>query len=130
MNLTTHHIALKVESLERCEDFYGRVLGLPAIDHRHDENGAVRSVWFDLREVILMLERCEKRRRSQEEESPGWHLLALRISEEERGIWETRLAQAKVAITGRSPYSIYFTDPEGNRLAMSHYPEAVKHEVR
>lgn len=56
------------------------------------------------------------------QEKPGWHLLALTISAADRNDWRTRLAAAGIPITGESAYSLYFSDPEGNRLALSHYP--------
>ena len=55
---------------------------------------------------------------------PGHHLIALRIRRDERAGWEARLTAAGVTITGRTDFTTYFTDPEGNRLGLSHYPDS------
>jgi glyoxylase I family protein len=54
---------------------------------------------------------------------PGHHLLALRIRRDQRATWEAKLAASRVVVSHRTAYTIYFTDPEGNRLGLSHYPE-------
>ena len=57
---------------------------------------------------------------------PGRHLLALAIGRDGRTRWEARLATAGVAVTHRTAFTIYFCDPEGNRLGLSHYPDATQ----
>ena len=56
-------------------------------------------------------------------EHAGHHLLALRIRRDQRATWEAKLAAAGVTVSHRTAYTIYFSDPEGNRLGLSHYPE-------
>ena len=128
MHPKLHHIALKVRNLERCEQFYAGVLNLPLIQRHRQEDGAIRSVWFDLEGVTLMLERCEKVTENDKtapasQAAPGWHLLALTIAPGSRAQWREKLRRAGVRITGETVYSMYFSDPENNRLALSHYPE-------
>jgi catechol 2,3-dioxygenase-like lactoylglutathione lyase family enzyme len=129
MNQQPHHIALKVLDLAGCEQFYTRVLDLRVMQRNRDRNGSLRSVWFDLGGVILMLERCEavapevEKGASLDPEPVGWHLLALTIAPESRAQWREKLRCAGVRITGETAFSIYFCDPENNRLALSHYPE-------
>lgn len=125
MTLVAHHIALKVNDLEKCERFYTDVLGLAVTARHHDDGGAVRSVWLDCGGTILMLERLKAAPRL-DKESPGWYLLALKISPEERDGWKRKLKNAGVEIVHESPYSIYFSDPEDNWLAFSHYPTSVE----
>jgi len=48
---------------------------------------------------------------------------ALAISRADREAWEERLAAAGVPVARRSPFSLFFQDPEGNRVALSHWPE-------
>lgn len=131
MNQSLHHIALKVRNLERCEQFYTGVLGLQSMQRHKERNGTLRSVWYDLGGVILMLERGEEITAAGENgasASPtetGWHLLALTITPGSRAGWQDKLRRAGVQITGETAFSIYFRDPENNRLALSHYPERV-----
>jgi catechol 2,3-dioxygenase-like lactoylglutathione lyase family enzyme len=54
---------------------------------------------------------------------PGWHVVALSMERADRSSWEARLAAAGVAVERRTPFSIFFRDPEGNRLALSHWPD-------
>ena len=128
MILQPHHIALKVLDLDRCAQFYSEVLGLRSIQTHSYPNGLPRSVWYDLGGVLLMLEHGEgvpvarETAIAQDPPPPGWHLLALTITPPSRAEWRARLEQAGVRITGETAYSIYFRDPENNRLALSHYP--------
>jgi catechol-2,3-dioxygenase len=122
MKPKAHHIALKVRDLNLCGQFYAALLGLEVLQRQTDSDGTIRSLWFDLDGVILMLERWSGAAKAGPE-NPGWHLLALAIPAVDRNGWQDKLARAGVRITGESAYSIYFSDPEGNRLALSHYPE-------
>lgn len=128
MNPALHHIALKVQNLERCAQFYTEVLGLHIMQRHREQNGSLRSLWFDLGGVILMLECCEGITAAGENKTPaspteaGWHLLALAITSGSRAAWQEKLRRAGVQITGETAFSIYFRDPENNRLALSHYP--------
>lgn len=130
MNRKPHHIALKVRDLARCSQFYAGILDLEVMQRHTDQEGAIRSLWFDLGGVLLMLERWEGEAAVQgnaagtDALTPGWHLLALTITPASRAGWREKLRRAGVLITGESKYSIYFADPEGNRLALSHYPES------
>ena len=128
MNPKLHHIALKVRDLDRCAQFYTHVLGLRIMERHREQNGTTRSVWFDLAGVIFMLEHCQGGAAEGEKAAPsqaptGWHLLALTIPPRSRAEWREKLRRAGVQITGETAYSIYFCDPENNRLALSHYPE-------
>jgi glyoxylase I family protein len=129
MNPRPHHLALKVRDLALCERFYTEVLSLEIMQRILEQDGSVRSVWFALGGMILMLERSESGDADDESRCgagharEGWHLLALTILPQERGPWREKLRQAGVAITGETAYSLYFSDPENNRLALSHYPD-------
>jgi hypothetical protein len=126
MTLSCNHIALKVADLERCERFYTNVLGMRVTERHQDETGTPRSVWFDCDGTILMLELCETGKTARKDEAPGWHLLAFDIPVEKRNIWKEELDNFGVKITSETRYSIYFSDPEGNRLALSHYPKTLE----
>ena len=141
-----HHIALQVRDLERLEGWYRDGLGLPLVRRWEEDGGSAnvrpgaegrslrstdgagrhRSSWLDLGGgAFLALERCvgEPAAGVWERQDPGWLLVALRIAPGERAVWEARLAAHGVTVERRSPWTIYFRDPEGNRLALSHHPE-------
>jgi glyoxylase I family protein len=56
-------------------------------------------------------------------ERPGLHLIALAIEPGERAKWEARLRRANVAVEHQTPHTLYVRDPEGNRIALSSYPD-------
>jgi glyoxylase I family protein len=115
-----HHMALVVEDLVRAEKFYVEVLGLKVARRWDDSQGALRSVWMHLGDDgVLMLERGIK----NSVDHGGWHLMALRIRADERSAMESALTAAGVAITGKTAYTLYFEDPEGNRWGLSHWPD-------
>jgi glyoxylase I family protein len=124
--LATHHLALRVDDLERMERWYREVLGLALVRRWPGETGRDRSVWLDLGGgAFLALEQAGAGDRdgASLKERPGWSVLALRIEAAEREAWRDRLQRHGVAITGSTQWTLYFEDPEGNRLGLSHHPE-------
>ncbi len=112
-----HHIAIKVKNLEPVADFYREVLSLKQIDAKLDKRGRARSYWFDCAGTILMIEQGENIASCRS------HLVALTIKKTKRDLWKKHLTKYNVEITSESEHSIYFSDPEGNMLALSHFPE-------
>jgi glyoxylase I family protein len=132
-----HHLAIKVRDLPAAERFYVQVLGLPVLRRWPAANGAAgdRSVWLQLDPTeggaaFLALETLTAGASEVAAgdgvvpERAGHHLIAFRIRRDQRAACEERLAAAGVAITHRTDYTIYFNDPEGNRLGLSHHPDA------
>jgi glyoxylase I family protein len=123
----THHLALRVRDLESMASWYQEVLGLPLLQRWPDEFGDDRSVWLGLGEgAFLALERAEHGdpHPSATGLEPGWSVLALRIEPEERETWRTRLENNSVPVEGSTKWTLYFRDPEGNRLGLSHHPKS------
>jgi glyoxylase I family protein len=119
-----HHLAVVVRDLARSEAFYTGVLGLPVVRRWTDEAGAPRSVWLGLGGGgFLAVERAGAAGPTRADAAPGWHCVALGIRPAEREGWRRRLAAAGAAIERESPYSMYARDPDGNLVALSHYPE-------
>ena len=54
----------------------------------------------------------------------GDFFLAITIEREALATHETRLAAGGITITHRSDYTIYFRDPEGNRVGLSWFNAA------
>ncbi|MEL6338510.1 MAG: VOC family protein [Myxococcota bacterium] len=129
-----HHIAILVSDLDRSERFYRHTLGLVEVRRWYTEHGNLRSIWYALS--------SENERNSKSESESGatpflavelrdgldrgvivrCHCLAIGIEASARDEWESRLAKHGVSIEERSPYTIYFRDPDENRIGLSHYP--------
>jgi catechol 2,3-dioxygenase-like lactoylglutathione lyase family enzyme len=112
-----HHIALRTRDVARLERFYVAVLGLP-VAARHGE----KSVWLDADGVFVMLEQAA-------DDEPGVvmqtkELVAFGIESTELAACLGRLASAGVGVEARTEYTHYFRDPDGRRVAISHYPHA------
>ena len=122
-----HHVAIKVRDLASVEPFYRDLLGLPVIKRWLDTDGQnERAIWVDAGDggfVALEVAKSGGSKRPGSEEQPGLFFLALRIGTGDRGYWEQRFAAAGVAVYHRTNFTIYVRDPEGNRIALSHYPE-------
>lgn len=123
-----HHLAVQCADLERCERFYREVLGLEVLRRwpRAGAGGGDRSVWLSLGEGegFLALERAERAPlpRPWRDGLAGLHLVALRIEPGERAAWEARLSRAGIEVVHRTRWTLYFLDPEGNRIGLSHHP--------
>ena len=87
------------------------------------------SVWIELEDsIILMIEKAQQNHNfnidsshSYFEKRPGFFLLSFDISHESQADWRKRLAKHDVSIEEESKYTIYFYDPDGNRIALSHF---------
>jgi catechol 2,3-dioxygenase-like lactoylglutathione lyase family enzyme len=122
-----HHLAIQVRDLARAERFYAGTLGLAVVRRwPRDDGKGDRSIWVSTGgDEFIALEACEAERPPAGFHDPraGLHLFALRILKSEREAWEAKLAAAEIEVVHRSRYTIYFLDPEGNRLGLSHFPD-------
>jgi catechol 2,3-dioxygenase-like lactoylglutathione lyase family enzyme len=121
-----HHVAIQCQDLARCEVFYREVLGLEVVRRWPQEGGGDRSVWLAVGDGFLALERADgaPERAAWRDGRAGLHLVALRIPTGERASWEARLRGRGVEIVHRTRWTVYVRDPEGNRVGLSHHPEA------
>ena len=126
MSLSFHHLAIQCADLDRCERFYREALGLEVLRRWPREEGGDRSVWLGVGEGFLALERAGAAPASTpwRDGQPGLHLVALRIGRGEREAWERRLAAGGVEVVHRTRWTLYVRDPEGNRVGLSHWPDA------
>jgi len=120
--VSLHHIALGARDLELVAAFYRDRLGLREIGRRHESGGQVRSIWLDLGGPILMIELTGESPRPVRGVGAGPFLLAFAKRPSERDALEMSLAEAGFPVESRTEHTIYFRDPEGNRVAVSSYP--------
>lgn len=113
------------------EAFYRSLFDLPVLQRWPDGQGGERSVWLGLEGGFLALEKAPPGTPAPPAQAfsdarPGYYVLALGIAKSERAAWEARLQHAGVAVERRTAFSLFFRDPEGNRLAVSHHPDAAE----
>jgi len=111
-----HHIALRVDDLERAAAFYSGLLGLPVV-RRNEEAGGLRSLWLRAGGAVVMLERALA---GAGDAAGSGHLLALAVDDVDA--WEARLRRAGVALDGRTAHTLYVRDPDGHRVGLSSHP--------
>lgn len=133
------HFAIKVRDLKAAEAFYCGVLGL-AVAKRWPHPGGLgeRSLWLETGDRVGTFLALEMADPAPPLSGPpehgvapttngGHHLLALRIEPAQRASFETRLAAAGITVSHRTAFTIYFADPEGNLLGLSHHPHPHPH---
>lgn len=118
-----HHVALGTRNVEALASFYRELLGLSELQRHQDEQGALRSIWLDLGGTLLMIERTREEPRHVPGVGSGPFLLAFRVTPAGRSQLERELEARGHAIEARTAFSSYSRDPDGNRFALSHYPE-------
>ena len=123
-----HHLAIQVRDLPAAERFYCGLLGLPVMKRWPWPDGrpGERSIWVALgaEGSFLALEATEGWREPQafRDSRPGLHLIALRIERAQREAWQRKLAGQGVPLVHATRFTLYFLDPEGNRVGLSHHP--------
>ena len=112
--MRVHHLAFRTLELVRLERFYTDVLGL-SIARRDGE----RSVWLRAGGTILMLE-CAAA--DEPGVGPGSkELVAFGIEAPDVERWRRVLEANAIAIEDETAFTLYFRDPDGRRIALSHY---------
>ena len=119
-----HHLALGARDVESLAQFYRHAFDLVERARHFYANGTLRSVWLDLGGSLLMIEASRADERVIEGIGRGLFLIAFEVSVAERARMEARLVALGGALETRGRFTSYARDPEGNRVALSHYPEA------
>ncbi len=112
--MRVHHLAFRTRDLARLERFYTDVLCLSIA--RRDED---RSVWLRAGGTILMLERAEDGESCVVGGTKELVAFAIEAPDVER--WRRTLASNAIEVEGETGFTIYFRDPDGRRIALSHY---------
>ena len=118
-----HHVAIGTAAPESLADFYRAVFGLPEVARHHFTDGRLRSIWLRAGPTTLMFEWVD-------DDVPegvmraGPFLLAFQTTPRERPAIEARAEAHGARVESRTPYTSYWRDPAGNRVAVSHFPHA------
>lgn len=125
MTLTTplsslNHIAIKVKSMGPCLEFYHSILGLKILKENRRTDNSIRSIWLGIGEIILMLEK-EEMLYPQIGNTQGFAFIALTIKKEESSAWKKKLELSGIVLEKETEYTMYFRDPEGNQVGLSHF---------
>jgi glyoxylase I family protein len=117
-----HHLALGARDVEALAEFYRSAFDLRERARHHSADGALRSVWLDLGGALLMIEASQASPRAVAGIGSGLFLLAFDVSVAERDHVAARLVALGGVLEERGRFTSYARDPEGNRVALSHYP--------
>lgn len=119
-----HHLALGARDVASLAEFYRQAFDLCEQARHHFPDGTLRSVWLDLGGPLLMIEASQAGARVVEGIGSGLFLVAFEVPVVQRERVEARLAELGGVLEERGHYTSYARDPEGNRVAISHYPVA------
>ncbi|MCB1325324.1 MAG: VOC family protein [Spirochaetales bacterium] len=122
--LPINHLVIASPRPLALASFYESVLGLERLYMRQNqEDAATESVWLGNESgPILMIERATRLQSAPQdffEKPSGLYMIALQISAGDRPAWETHLQKNRVTIVHQTDYTMYFVDPEGNRIGLS-----------
>ena len=115
-----HHIAIKTQDVLRVSAFYRDVLGLQE-RRRNDDDDGLRSIWFEVGDALLMIERSEaggEKTGMFFDDPPALHLLALRIPEGSKDEWRRKLSERGHPPVHSTQWTLYVQDPDGNRVGL------------
>jgi catechol 2,3-dioxygenase-like lactoylglutathione lyase family enzyme len=122
-----HHVALQVRDVAKVARFYVEVLGLPVLERYLRDDGTLRSIWVGLGARadagFLAVEAAPE---STPDGVLGFSMVALRISAAHRAQIARELEQRGVTIEKQTGWTMYFRDPEGNLVGLSHHPDAAE----
>ncbi|TGK15622.1 glyoxalase [Leptospira fluminis] len=113
-----HHIAIATEDPVLLKNFYERLPNLRFEKDHFYPDGKLRSSWFLAGHTRLMIER--------ENRKLGPHALVFSAETPEIRKRVESLLESK--IEDRTEFTVYFRDPDGNRLGYSSYPNSWKEE--
>lgn len=122
-----HHLALGARDVARVSEFYRTVFELPERARYYHADDTLRSVWLSAEGTLLMIELSDQPESAQAGSiRPGLFLIAFEASAERRSLLEQRLEARGAHIERRTEFTSYTRDPEGNQVAISHFPERQK----
>jgi len=109
--LALHHIAIATGNLEAMVSFYKKIPGLEFLEWKYDTENQRRSGWFQTAGGILLM--IEKKTYSRAPE-------ALVFS------YPSGTSIEHFPILRKTEFTVYISDPDGNTLGFSRYPEPIQ----
>lgn len=115
--MRVHHVAFRTRDFARLVAFYTELFGFPVL--RETPSG----LWLDAEGTILMLEHAA----TEEPHVPvgSMEIVVFGIRPGERTRWTEKLERLGVALEDATTFSLYFRDPDGRRIGVSHWPDPV-----
>lgn len=110
-----HHLAFRTFDLPRLRAFYTERLGFSVTRE------TATSAWLAAGDAKVMLEAALPEEPPVPEGSK--EIVVFAIGGDERDGWITRLREAAIVIEDTTAFTLYFRDPDGRRLGLSHYPD-------
>jgi len=108
-----HHIALRVRDCAVSARFYEQAFGLRET-RRIESEDRTRAVWLLAGDVVLMLEFAL---RGEGPVEGSGHVLIFETPD--LAAAEERFRSLGIAVTDRTPYTLYVSDPDGHRVGVS-----------
>lgn len=121
-----HHIAIGALDVETVARFYREAFGLMERTRHADAAGALRSIWLDAEDTLLMIERALAPRARVDGVVSGPFIVVFAVDASERAALEDRLGAMGAPIEERTRFTSYTRDPEGNRVGFSSWPVAAE----
>jgi glyoxylase I family protein len=112
--MRVHHLAFRTRDLTRLERFYTDALGL-SIARRDGD----RSVWLRAGGTTLMLEQADDGEPDVVPSSKELVAFGIEAPDVER--WRRVLETNGIPVEGETAFTLYFRDPDGRRIGLSHY---------
>ncbi len=117
-----HHLALGAQDVETLAAFYVKAFGLRTVATHSHSDESVRSIWLDIGGAVLMIEPTSAAPHEVTGIGAGPFLLAFTVPQPLHTERIATLAALGAPVEDRTPTTTYHRDPEGNRVALSHYP--------
>ncbi|MDZ4726442.1 MAG: VOC family protein [Leptospira sp.] len=114
-----HHIAIGTKNVAELAEFYLKIPNAKKMNETFQEkDGTLRSIWIHFPDWILMLE-------DGEPQAP--RALVFGLIKTDFLIWKAFLKT--VAVIEKTNFTYYFSDPEGNKIGISTYPNPIQESI-
>jgi glyoxylase I family protein len=118
-----HHVALFANDVVRLAHFYVATFGLVETARHLKPDQSVRSIWLSFAQNSKVpFIAIEHEAKSAQSNDTGWAVVMLTIEHTDRISFLNNLKKQNITVERETSFSIFFRDPENNRVGVSHYP--------